>query len=130
MAMTRTTSRAEALVTSVEATIAELSDPSMEVPLTVIQRLERALELGHRSNLLRISAVSESAMGKLLPRLTKHQMDTLRLYQQLGTIAAVADFRGVSVEAVDNTLLLIRVKLGIRTTAEAIEMLPLLERAP
>lgn len=55
--------------------------------------------------------------------LTAHQLDTLRLYDQLGSYVAVADFRGVSKEAVDNTLRLIRIKLGVRTSAEALEWL-------
>jgi DNA-binding CsgD family transcriptional regulator len=52
--------------------------------------------------------------------LTAHQLDTLRLYDRLGSYEAVADFRGVSVGAVDNTLRLIRVKLQVRTSAEAL----------
>lgn len=55
--------------------------------------------------------------------LTKHQLDTLRLYAQLGTYEAVADFRGVQVDTVGNTLGIIRGKLGVRTTAEAIAWL-------
>lgn len=56
-------------------------------------------------------------------RLTAHQLDTLRLYDQLGTYAGVADFRGVTVVAVGNTLRLIRSKLGVATTAEALAWL-------
>lgn len=55
--------------------------------------------------------------------LTAHQLDTLRLYDQLGSYEAVADFRGVSKEAVDNTLRLVRIKLGVRTSREALEWL-------
>lgn len=58
-----------------------------------------------------------------MKQLTPHQLATLRLYQQLGSYAGVADFRGVSVEAVDQTLRLIRTKLEVRTTAEAIAKL-------
>lgn len=54
-------------------------------------------------------------------RLTAHQLDTLRLYAQLGTYEAVADFRGVTVNAVGNTLKIVRAKLGVRTTGEAVE---------
>jgi DNA-binding CsgD family transcriptional regulator len=55
--------------------------------------------------------------------LSEHQLDTLRLYQQLGTYAGVADFRGVQVQTVGNTLRRIREKLGVATTAEAIAWL-------
>lgn len=53
--------------------------------------------------------------------LTPHQIDTLRLYEQLGTIQAVADFRGVQVDTVGNTLRICRAKLGVATSREAVE---------
>lgn len=53
--------------------------------------------------------------------LSAHQLDTLRLYRQLGTIEAVADFRGVQVQTVNNTLRICREKLGVRTSKEAAE---------
>lgn len=55
--------------------------------------------------------------------LTAHQLDTLRLYQQLGSYQAVADFRGVQVAGVGLTLKTIRRKLGVATTAEALRWL-------
>ena len=54
-------------------------------------------------------------------QLTPHQLDTLRTYQQLGTIEAVADFRGVTVDAVNETLRICRRKLGVATSREATE---------
>ena len=56
-------------------------------------------------------------------RLTPHQLDALRLYTQLGSYEAVADYRGVEVTGVDLTLKLIRRKLGVATTAEAVAWL-------
>lgn len=53
--------------------------------------------------------------------LSAHQLDTLRTYQQLGSIEAVADFRGVQVATVNNTLRICRQKLGVRTSREAAE---------
>lgn len=53
--------------------------------------------------------------------LSAHQLDTLRLYQQLGTIAGVADFRGVQVATINNTLRICRQKLGVTTSREAVE---------
>lgn len=58
-----------------------------------------------------------------LERLSPHQLDTLRLYQQLGTYQAVADFRGVDVRGVAQTLRRCREKLGVATTAEALAWL-------
>lgn len=55
--------------------------------------------------------------------LTDHQIDTLRLYRQLGTIEAVADFRGVQVQSVNNTLGIVRDKLDVPTTREALAKL-------
>jgi DNA-binding CsgD family transcriptional regulator len=55
--------------------------------------------------------------------LTAHQLDTLRLYKQLGSYEAVADFRGVQVATIGNTLKIIRQKLDVHTTAEAVEWL-------
>ncbi len=57
------------------------------------------------------------------PRLSSHQLDTLRLYQQLGTYQAVADFRGVQVAGVGLTLKRIREKLAVDTTAAALAWL-------
>jgi DNA-binding CsgD family transcriptional regulator len=59
----------------------------------------------------------------VLRPLSTHQLDTLRLYQQLGSYQAVADYRDVSVAAVDNTLRLARIKLGVATSAEALAWL-------
>ena len=55
--------------------------------------------------------------------LSEHQLDTLRLYQQLGTYQAVADYRGVDVRGVAQTLSRIREKLGVATTREALRWL-------
>jgi DNA-binding CsgD family transcriptional regulator len=52
--------------------------------------------------------------------LTAHQLDTLRLYDQLGSIPAVADFRGVTVDTVSHTLRVCRAKLGVRTNGGAV----------
>lgn len=53
--------------------------------------------------------------------MTRHQLEVLRDYRQLGTIVAVADFRGVQVATINNTLGIIRDKLGVATTREALE---------
>ena len=112
---------ADALVREVEATIGQLADPDLDIALPTIQRLERALHLGHKSNLLRLTAISDRAWGNLQPHLSEHQLDTLRLYGQLGTYVAVADFRGVDVRGVARTLARVRGRLGVATTAEALE---------
>lgn len=54
--------------------------------------------------------------------LTPHQLDVIRTYDQLGTIAAVADFRGTTVANVNNTLGIVRDKLGVKTSKEAAEI--------
>lgn len=56
-------------------------------------------------------------------RLSAHQLDTLRLYDQLGSYQAVADFRGVADKSVGQTLAIVRRKLGVATTAEAVAWL-------
>lgn len=56
-------------------------------------------------------------------RLTVEQVDTLRLYEQLGTMAAVADFCGVSERAIAQRLERIRHRLHVRTTAQAVATL-------
>jgi hypothetical protein len=119
------TERADALIRRVEALIAKLAAPELDLPLPSIERLERAFQAGHRANLLRIDAVEGRARRSLgiAPRLTAHQIDTLRLYQQLGSYVGVADFRGVSVEAVAQTLFVIRSKLGVGTSREALDWL-------
>lgn len=113
--------RAADLVREVEGLVAELADPELDIGLPLIQRLERALHLGHRSNLLRLTAISDRAWGNLQPHLSEHQLDTLRLYGQLGTYVAVADFRGVDIRGVARTLARVRSRLGVATTAEALE---------
>ena len=125
VARAQTPTRAEHLVREVETLLGELAEPTLEVPLPVIDRLEHALQAAHRTNLLRIDALEQRASHNLgiPPRLTAHQIDTLRLYEQLGTYAGVADFRGVNVSAVDDTLRLIRVKLGVSSTQEAVAWL-------
>ena len=55
--------------------------------------------------------------------LSRHQLDVLRLYAQLGSYAAVADYRGTEVKAVDKTLAKVRRRLGVATTAEAVAWL-------
>lgn len=62
-------------------------------------------------------------------RLTAHQLDTLRLYAQLGTYEAVADFRGVTVPTVGRTLGIVRCKLGVGSSAAAVAWLADLGRA-
>lgn len=59
--------------------------------------------------------------------LSPHQLDTLRLYRQLGSYQAVADYREVTLRGVAHTLRLVRDKLGVGTTAEALHWL---ERHP
>jgi DNA-binding CsgD family transcriptional regulator len=69
-----------------------------------------------------VSRIGLIAPPSLRP-LSSHQLDTLRLYQQLGTYQAVADFRGVQVTGVGLTLARIRSKLGVATTAAAVAWL-------
>lgn len=61
-------------------------------------------------------------------RLTLHQLETLQLYQQLGTVEAVADYRGVQVATIGNTLKICRRKLGVATSREAVLAVPALAR--
>lgn len=56
-------------------------------------------------------------------RLSEQQVETLRLYDQLGTIAAVADFCDVSDRAIAQRLERIRHQLRVDTTAEAVAWL-------
>ena len=66
-------------------------------------------------------AVASGSSRRMIRALTAHQLDVLRDYRQLGTIAAVADFRGVQVATINNTLGIVRDKLGVKTTREALE---------
>jgi hypothetical protein len=52
--------------------------------------------------------------------LTAHQLSVLRDYEQLGTVAAVADFRGVQVGTIGHTLRICRAKLRVWTNEEAV----------
>lgn len=58
-----------------------------------------------------------------MTRLTPHQLETLRLYAELGTYEAVARRRGVQVTGVGLTLKYVRQKLEVRTTADAVAWL-------
>jgi DNA-binding CsgD family transcriptional regulator len=68
-----------------------------------------------------------SEIGLMAPpalhTLSAHQLDVLRLYTQLGTYPAVADFRGVDISSVAKTLTRVRARLGVATTAEAVAWL-------
>lgn len=68
-----------------------------------------------------------SEIGLMAPpapeRLSAPQVDTLRLYAQLGTYQAVADFCGVSERAIAQRLERIRHQLRVGTTAEALQWL-------
>jgi maltooligosyltrehalose synthase len=57
-------SRTRALVQGVESLIAKLADPDARMPLDLIDRYERALAAGHRSNLLRLSAIEDRCLAQ------------------------------------------------------------------
>lgn len=63
----RSPERAAELVRGVETLVGKLADPEIEIPLTLMERLERALHLGHRANLMRLGVISERVLSDLEP---------------------------------------------------------------
>lgn len=57
-------SRAASLIRGIEVLIGRLADPDLPVSLIELERYERALHEGHRSNLLRLSVVEERLLAQ------------------------------------------------------------------
>lgn len=53
--------RQEQLVRVVEVTLAKLADPALELPLDLLERLQRALVASHEANVTRLLAMSVRA---------------------------------------------------------------------
>lgn len=54
----------ESLVRGLEVLVGRLADPDRPLPLDLLDRYERALAVGHRSNLLRLSVIEERVLAR------------------------------------------------------------------
>lgn len=61
--------RAEQLVYVVEVNLRKLADPGLDLPLDLIDRVERALHNGHLANVLRIDSIVTRTRHALLDRI-------------------------------------------------------------
>lgn len=56
--------RATELIRGVEVLVGKLADPTLRMDLAELDRYERAIAAGHRSNLLRLSLIEERLLGR------------------------------------------------------------------